>query len=90
VSKAPRVTAKQLIAALAKRGFVIARTKGSHCRLRHQDGRKTVVPIHAGETIGPGLLAKILRDADVSLEELGFSELDCRWFGVQAPLHFGW
>ena len=36
------------------------RTQGSHHRLRHADGRVTTVPVHAGETIGPGLLASIL------------------------------
>jgi hypothetical protein len=25
--------------------------------LRHADGRVTTVPVHAGETIGPGLLS---------------------------------
>jgi predicted RNA binding protein YcfA (HicA-like mRNA interferase family) len=38
--------------------------------LRHPDGRATVVPVHAGETIGPGLLSKILRDTDLSKKEL--------------------
>jgi len=28
-----------------------------------------VVPIHAGETIGPGLLSKILKDAEMEPEE---------------------
>ena len=30
----------------------------------------TVVPVHAGETIGPGLLAKILRDCGIDREAL--------------------
>ncbi len=34
------------------------------------DGRATVVPVHAGETLGPGLISKILRDTDLSREEL--------------------
>ena len=34
--------------------------------LSHLDGRATVVPIHSGETIGPGLFAKILRDTDLT------------------------
>ena len=38
--------------------------------MHHLDGRSTVVPIHAGETIGPGLLAKILRDCDLTREDL--------------------
>jgi predicted RNA binding protein YcfA (HicA-like mRNA interferase family) len=44
--------------------------KGSHHFLRHADGRTTVVPVHTGETIGPGLMSKILRDCDVSRDEL--------------------
>lgn len=44
--------------------------KGSHhFFLRHSDGRVTVVPVHAGEIIGPGLLAKILRDCDLAREK---------------------
>jgi hypothetical protein len=37
---------------------------------RHPDGRTTVVPVHAGETLGVGLLAKILRDAQLSRDEI--------------------
>ena len=29
-----------------------------------------VVPVHAGETIGPGLLSKILRDAEITKAKL--------------------
>jgi predicted RNA binding protein YcfA (HicA-like mRNA interferase family) len=59
-----------LIAALKKIGFELVRIKGSHHFLRHTNGRTTVVPVHAGETIGPGLLAKILRDCDINREQL--------------------
>jgi len=37
--------------------------------MRHPDGRRTVVPVHTGETIGPGLLSKILKDAEIAAEE---------------------
>jgi predicted RNA binding protein YcfA (HicA-like mRNA interferase family) len=70
MSKLPRVTGKQLIATLGRVGFSEVRTKGSHHFLRHPDGRTTVVPVHAGETIGPGLLTKILRDIDLGAEQL--------------------
>ena len=66
----PSLTGKELIAALAKAGFATARVKGSHYFLQHPDGRTTVVPVHSGETIGPGLLSKILRDCELSREEL--------------------
>jgi predicted RNA binding protein YcfA (HicA-like mRNA interferase family) len=38
--------------------------------LRHADDRVTTVPVHAGATIGPGLLALILRDCDLTHEQL--------------------
>jgi predicted RNA binding protein YcfA (HicA-like mRNA interferase family) len=41
--KTPRVTGKKLIAALKKLGFIQTRKKGSHCFLKHPDGRCTVV-----------------------------------------------
>jgi predicted RNA binding protein YcfA (HicA-like mRNA interferase family) len=44
--------------------------KGSHHFLRHPDGRCTVVPVHAGEVLGIGLLTKILKDAEIAAEDL--------------------
>jgi len=67
MSRFPRLTGAEIIAALAKAGSI--RVKGSHHRLRHSDGRVTTVPVHGAEIIGPGLLAKILRDCDLSREE---------------------
>ena len=66
----PAVRGKELLAALDRAGFRVSRVKGSHHFLRHADGRVTVVPVHAGETIGPGLLAKILRDVKLDRDQL--------------------
>ena len=55
---------------MRRAGFVALRIKGSHHFMQHPDGRRTVVPVHAGETIGPGLLSKILIDAEMEAEEL--------------------
>lgn len=66
----PTLSGKELVAALKKAEFEVIRIKGSHHFLRHTDGRSTVIPVHAGEDIGPGLLAKILRDCDLSREQL--------------------
>ena len=38
--------------------------------MRHIDGRATVVPVHSNESIGKGLLHKILRDCELSIEDL--------------------
>ena len=70
MSRTPRATGPELIASLAIAGFRVVRVKGSHHFLRHQDGRSTVVPAHSGETIGPGLLHKILRDCQMTAEQL--------------------
>ena len=65
----PSLTGRELVAVLTKAGFEVLRVKGSHHFLRHADGRSTVVPAHSGETIGPGLFTKILRDCDLSREQ---------------------
>jgi predicted RNA binding protein YcfA (HicA-like mRNA interferase family) len=69
VTSLPSLTGKDLLSVLKKAGFEVLRIKGSHHFLQHRDGRSTVVPVHAGETIGPGLLAKILRDCDLSRDQ---------------------
>lgn len=66
----PRPSGSEVVRALGKAGFVVVRIRGSHHFLQHPDGRATVVPVHTGETIGPGLMSKILRDAELTREEL--------------------
>ena len=73
MSRTPRLTGAEVIAALGRAGFSVLRIKGSHHFLRHEDGRSTVVPVHPGETIGPGLLHKILRDCRLTVDQ--FTEL---------------
>ena len=58
-----------MIATLKKAGFEVIRIKGSHHFLKHPDGRCTVVAVHAGETIGSGLMSKILNDCDLTIDE---------------------
>jgi predicted RNA binding protein YcfA (HicA-like mRNA interferase family) len=67
--KLPRLTGIQTIAVLRMAGFTAIRVKGSHHFLSHADSRHTVVPVHRGEVIGPGLMSKILRDCELEHEE---------------------
>ena len=67
--KLPVVTAKEIIKALEKIGFQAVRQKGSHVRMKHEDSRIMTVPVHKGKTIGKGSLRKILRDAELTVEE---------------------
>ncbi|MBE2197365.1 MAG: type II toxin-antitoxin system HicA family toxin [Anaerolinea sp.] len=69
MTRLPRITGKQVISILQKNGFQVIRIKGSHHFLAHSNGRHTVVPVHRGEIIGPGLLSQILRDVEMSREE---------------------
>jgi predicted RNA binding protein YcfA (HicA-like mRNA interferase family) len=64
------LTGKQVVAALQRLGFEVVRTRGSHFYVKHPDGRGTTIPVHRGETIGRGLMAKILRDVELTREEL--------------------
>jgi predicted RNA binding protein YcfA (HicA-like mRNA interferase family) len=69
MSRLPRITGSAMIAALERAAFRTIRARGSHRFLSHEDGRNTVVPEHAHETIGPGLLHKILRDCRITVED---------------------
>ncbi|MEI7437395.1 MAG: type II toxin-antitoxin system HicA family toxin [bacterium] len=70
MSTFPSLNGIQLIKALRRLGFEIIRIKGSHHFLRHPDGRCTVVTVHRGESVGRGLLAQILRDCELTREEI--------------------
>jgi len=73
MSRLPRVRATEAIAALRKAGYEVVRIKGSHHVLASPAGKKIVVPVHAGEDLGPGLLRQILREAELSTDQ--FCEL---------------
>jgi len=62
--------AGEVIRALEKAGFTLIRQRGSHARFRHPDGRVVTVPMHPSQDVGRGLLRKILRDAELSKQEL--------------------
>ena len=61
---------KELLRILQRFGFEVIRIKGSYHYLKHKDGRSTVVPVHSNEDIGIGLLQKILKDIEMTKDEL--------------------
>jgi predicted RNA binding protein YcfA (HicA-like mRNA interferase family) len=70
MTRLPRLRGKEVVRALGKIGFQVVRTRGSHVFLRHEDGRATTAPVHSGEILGPGLLRSILRDVEMTVDEL--------------------
>ncbi|GBE54965.1 YcfA-like protein [archaeon BMS3Bbin15] len=80
MSKLPVIKGKELVKFLEYIGFKVTRIKGSHVRLKSEDGRATTVPVHVNRDIPKGLLRKIIReDTEISLEE--FSKLYLEYKG---------
>ncbi|MBI4994674.1 type II toxin-antitoxin system HicA family toxin [Candidatus Peregrinibacteria bacterium] len=66
----PQLKPKEFLRALEKLGFVFRRQTGSHVILRHSETKQiAIVPVHARD-IKRGLLFGILKQANISPEEL--------------------
>jgi predicted RNA binding protein YcfA (HicA-like mRNA interferase family) len=67
----PRLTGREVVRALGKLGWAVVVQRGSHAQLKHGiKGGRVTVPLHSGETIGPGLLRSILTQAGITVEDL--------------------
>jgi predicted RNA binding protein YcfA (HicA-like mRNA interferase family) len=65
----PEVSGARLKRAFERAGFIEVHTRGSHCKLRHPELRRTViVPMHS--RVRPGTLAGILQQAGISVDRL--------------------
>jgi predicted RNA binding protein YcfA (HicA-like mRNA interferase family) len=70
MAKLPSLTARKVIRALKRAGFVEDRQRGSHLVLIHPERKaRTVVPVHPGRSIKEPLLRAIVRDASLSIAE---------------------
>ncbi|MBI5190353.1 MAG: type II toxin-antitoxin system HicA family toxin [Nitrospirae bacterium] len=66
----PRVTDKDLVRVLNRKGFALHHQTGSHAVFKSEDGkRRVVVAMHAGQVIPPKTLKAILKDAGMTVEE---------------------
>ena len=63
----PVVAGAQVVSALTKGGFERVSQRGSHVKLRRQDGRVVIVPLHRELAIGT--LRSIVRQSGLSVEE---------------------
>lgn len=71
MAKLPAISGKKLLKALKKRGFTVVRQKGSHVFVENSEGLGTIIPIHANEDLGKGLLKSILNDLELEADDLG-------------------
>jgi predicted RNA binding protein YcfA (HicA-like mRNA interferase family) len=63
----PMVSGKETVQALQRAGFAVISTRGSHQKLRHEEGRVVIVPLH--RELARGTLASILRQAGLTPED---------------------
>ena len=66
----PKITAKEIIIILEKLGFYLARQSGSHKIYKNTEGKRITVPFHAGKILHPKILKSIMKDANISEEQL--------------------
>lgn len=68
MSKLPRVSGQEVVAALQRVGFRVRRQHGSHIILRRDDPfTQTVVPAH--RELDRGTLRAILRQSDLGVDD---------------------
>jgi len=63
----PVVSGEDAVRALRSVGFARISQRGSHLKLRNDEGRTAIVPMH--RELAPGTLRSILRQAALSAEE---------------------
>jgi len=65
--KLPLLSGRQVLRTLERLGFVEVHRKGSHVKMRHEDGRMIVFPFH--REVDRYTLKGALADAEVDLDE---------------------
>lgn len=69
--KLPSISGHEAIKCFEKLGYQIVRQRGSHARLHHKsDASKRPLTVPKHKSLGKGLLRKLIRDAEISIEEL--------------------
>lgn len=67
----PVISGGELVRALEKAGFTARRQRGSHLHMyRSTDQKRVTVPVHKGKNIPVGTLKAILKDADLTVDQL--------------------
>lgn len=65
----PVISGNQAIKCFEKIGYQVIRQRGSHVRMHHKsDSTKQPLTIPLHKTLGKGLLRKLLRDAELTIE----------------------
>jgi predicted RNA binding protein YcfA (HicA-like mRNA interferase family) len=67
----PRITGREMVAALRRDGWTTVTQSGSHMQLKHSTKPgKVTIPIHGSQTLPVDLVAAILKQAGLSGDDL--------------------
>lgn len=69
MSKLPVISGKTAVRVFERIGYRLVRTRGSHFRLYHLDPKKSPLTIPNHRALGRGLLRRLIRDAEITVEE---------------------
>ena len=70
MTELPKLTAREIIAALEKAGFIFSRQSGSHKIYKNSKGTRATVPFHDNKILHPKILSSILKDTEIELKDL--------------------
>ncbi len=69
MSRLPSLRPRQVIAALERAGFAVARIAGSHYQMFNEQSRRYVTVPHHNRDLPKGTLAAIIQQAGLSRDE---------------------
>lgn len=70
MARLPRLRCDEVKKAFERADFTQVRQSGSHCILNKEGhARLLSIPMHKGQTLGPGLLKSLIENAGLTVEE---------------------
>ena len=64
------VSGKEMCRILERKGWVCTRIRGSHHRYQKPDHSPVIVPVHGNKTLKTGTQHEIMKNADLSEDDL--------------------
>jgi predicted RNA binding protein YcfA (HicA-like mRNA interferase family) len=66
----PIILTRDFLKCLLRHGCALVSVKGSHHKIINPSTNSiSIVPVHSGKNMSPGLFAKILKDLGIDIEE---------------------
>ncbi|MBU4311440.1 MAG: type II toxin-antitoxin system HicA family toxin [Candidatus Omnitrophica bacterium] len=66
----PRLKPDEIIRAVERLGFYLARQSGSHKIYKNKKGMRITIPYHKGKILHPKIIKSVLKDAEIDIDKL--------------------